>query len=208
MDEFYTELYGDFIFGWVKSLCVQYHLPDFKFNQTKTYKKATISKRGLVGSITFWIKDGIIEEEIVDHTGYSIFYLHYNIVSLKQGYYFVKDFVNAFINFLNLMDTHVLLCCSGGLSTTLFSDNFQAIADQYHFPITFEAKGIHQVKSVINQYGLILLAPQIAYMQAEVIGWTDHQQEVICLSASDFGKQNYYQLFFEIVDGHLSKKTL
>lgn len=208
MDEFYNDLYGDLIFSWIKSLCKQHQLPDFDYIENKTYKKAIICQNDLNGTVTYWIQDNIIEEEIRDQGDHSLFYLHYNIISLKQCYYFVKDFINSFINFLKLSNIHVLLCCSGGLSSTLFSDHLQSIANDYHYPITFKAVGVNKVKDVIDDYDMILLAPQVAYMQPDILQMCHHQQEVICISANDFATQNYHQLFFEIANRNLSKKVL
>ena len=205
MDEFYNELYGDLIFEWIKTLCFKYQFPDVSQKEEDMYKKASIKKEDYHGSVTLWLKEHIIEEEIKDKDNHTIFYLHYNIVSLKQCYSFIHDFFRAFINFLELSHTRVLLCCSGGLSTSLFSYHLQEVADSYHLPITFSAVGVTELKDVFHKYDIILLAPQIAYMQSTIAQYkTNDKQKIICISPNDFATQNYHQLVLEIVDRNLT----
>lgn len=205
MDEFYNELYGDLIFEWIKTLCFKFQLSNCSQKNEETYKKASINKENYYGSVTLWLDEHIIEEEIKDQDHHTVFYLHYHIVSLKQCYSFINDFFRAFINFLELSHIKVLLCCSGGLSTSLFSYHLQEVAESYHFPITFSAVGVNQLKEVLEDYDIILLAPQIAYMRSTIAQYkTNEKQKIMCISPNDFATQNYHQLVLEIVDRNLT----
>ncbi len=204
MDEFYNELYGDLVFEWIKALCNQHQFCDFSIKEEANYKKASIIKENYHGSITLWTNEHIIEQEIKDEKNNSVFYLHYYIISLKQCYHFILDFFRSFKNFLELSHTRVLLCCSGGLSTSFFSYNLQEVANHYHLPMTFSAASVTKLKEVVHEYDIILLAPQIAYMHSNILQYkSNDKQKIICISPNDFASQNYHQLVLEIADKNL-----
>ena len=72
MDEFYNELYGDLIFEWIKTLCIKHEFPNVFQKEEETYKKASINKEDYHGSITLWLNEHIIEEEIKDKDQHTI----------------------------------------------------------------------------------------------------------------------------------------
>lgn len=208
MDEFYRNIYGLLIFEWLKKLTFQYKLPSFDYELSDTCYVATIDYEGFHGVVTLWLNDKIMEEEIIDSHNKSLFYLHYDVISLKHCFYFIHDFFRALTNFIDLSKTKILLCCSGGLSTSMFADSLQSIADSYHYPMNFYATSVYQVDTMIQDYDILLLAPQVAYMEAHLLQLASHHQLVMCIHPKDFATQNFHQLVFQIANINIARNSL
>ena len=137
----------------------------------------------LLGKITIW-KNNIVEEEIYDRqTNEQIFYLHYEMTDYCQ----VVDLVNSFKNRMFCVcqkeyvvsddDTprNILLCCSTALTTSMFASLLQDFSDEHHLPYRFRSASIFDVKSLMEDYDIVLVAPQVRKCTKEVASKCHHK---------------------------------
>lgn len=199
MDNYLLELYVGIIFKYVNLLCEQKKLTQFSLETTTKYKKASSNINNYQAIVTLWYDNYIIELEIRNGDD-TLFYLHYDIKSIKQCFIYLNNFFNVYYNFINHKKTNILVCCTGGLSSNLFASQLQMLANEYEYLFSFFAKGINDIDTNIELYDIILLAPQVGYKLPAVINKTKKYQKVFCISTIDYAKQNYSQLFFWIVE--------
>ena len=123
-----------------------------------------ISNDVVDGKIIFYGK-GIFEEELSDRqTGEKIFYLHFQLTYFNHAVELFKEMLNCALEATNKPQVSVLLCCSGGLTTTLFANKMQSLAKLENYPYEIHATGYSRLFEIADNYDIILLAPQVAYM--------------------------------------------
>lgn len=110
---------------------------------------------------------GIIEETIT-YKDQTLFYLHFQL----RDYGFAMDMFERMINKLleeekNINRT-VLLCCTGGMTTSFFAEKMNKYCELNRLSYHFQATAIYNLDSVHQDYELILLAPQLRYKILEL----------------------------------------
>lgn len=165
MNEFYKDLMCPMFYRWVKA-----HKGVMKCKRSCTL---WIDNEDVYGVIEFH-DDNIVELSIKDSiSDENIFYLHFQMHDMKSS---LQQF-QTFFQYLTKpstkhqdIDIHetsikkILLSCSGGLTTSYFAYSIQEIINQKDIGIQVDAVGYNDIDSVADEYDLILLAPQIAYM--------------------------------------------
>lgn len=63
---------------------------------------------------------------------------------------------------------HILLCCSGGMTTGYFAEKLNKYCQLNHLPYHVDATAVYQLENVYQKYDLILIAPQLRYKQHEL----------------------------------------
>ena len=66
--------------------------------------------------------------------------------------------------FNNVNTNKILLSCSGGLTTSYFAYSMQEIFKRQGLDIVVDAVGYMEIDKVIDDYDMVLLAPQVAYL--------------------------------------------
>ena len=61
----------------------------------------------------------------------------------------------------------ILLCCSGGLTTSYFAMKMNEASKLMSLPYVTEASGYNNLYYVAQDYDVVLLAPQISYLHAK-----------------------------------------
>ena len=112
----------------------------------------------------------IVEFRIV-RAGYEddpAFHLHFELLDLARAQELFGEMLDVFVRLEHPEPTKVLLCCSGGLTTTMFADALTRTAKSFHQDYVFEAKGLERAIAEGDEgYACVMLAPQVGYQRAE-----------------------------------------
>ena len=123
MDQFYQDVCSDLFYYWVIGKKNEFDKHHINISEELGENNIRIIRFELVNATAYlkiWI-DNIVEEEIVDTHGEHLFYLHYHINDIRQCRYLFYEFYKVILHHNNQTKINVALCCSGGLSTSLFS---------------------------------------------------------------------------------------
>lgn len=195
MNEFYKELMRPMFYRWIKA-----HKGVQVCHECCTL---WIDNGDIYGEIKFH-EDDIIELSVKDAKhNENLFYLHFQMndmnSTLQQFNTFFQYLTTPFsqhqdidIQDIDIQDMKVhkiLLSCSGGLTTSYFAYSIQEIMNQKNLGIQVDAVGYTDIDSVADQYDLILLAPQIAYMLPEYK--KKYGNKVMNIEAIDFATSHF-----------------
>ncbi len=96
------------------------------------------------------------------------FFLHFELDDEKRAEELFEEMVNELRQQDRFEPTRVLLCCTAGLTTTMFANKLQEAAKTLSLDYIFEALPLEQAKAEGGSYDAILLAPQVGYQRKEV----------------------------------------
>lgn len=74
----------------------------------------------------------------------------------------------------------IMLCCSAGMSTSLLMKKMIAEAEQRGLPVEINAYGVAEFAEQVGHYQVVLLGPQVKYMQQDL-----QKQAINTVSASN-----------------------
>ena len=124
---------------------------------SRTYK---IYYKNRVARFVVW-PIGIVEEAIMEGEE-LLFYLHYQFYNFHYA-------TNLFHRMMEKLledekpNYHILLCCSGGMTTGYFAEKLNKYCQLNHLPYHVDATAVYQLENVYQKYDLILIAPQLSY---------------------------------------------
>ncbi|WP_249028846.1 PTS sugar transporter subunit IIB [Tannockella kyphosi] len=98
----------------------------------------------------------------------TIFYMHFQLTNMAHCISLFEEMMECFEENATKPKHRILLCCSGGLTTSLFASKMQDVAWMKKISIQIDAGGIGGLYHIAKNYDLILLAPQIAYLYIDV----------------------------------------
>ncbi|MGF0145758.1 PTS sugar transporter subunit IIB, partial [Sharpea azabuensis] len=138
-----------------------------EFTKSIDKNKLTFESSYATGIISFNAHH-IIEMEVINKKdAKSEFYIHFQYNNNAHALALYQEFQDALIQTKKKHTLSVLLCCSGGLTTSYFAmllnEGAQAISLDYHF----DAMSFDHLYHKGNNYDVILLAPQISYKHKE-----------------------------------------
>ena len=156
---------------------------------TRFDKTLILNKEGEVqSSIVLW-NNGVVECRIESKTN-SYYYLHFDNTTFDRAVELINDFLSFRHDFYNKEAAHVLICCSSGFTSSLLVDGLNRIVHEMNYPMTIEFGSCFKLDKEDEIYDLILLAPQISHMEAEV--------SKICkaktIPTNIYGASNYHAL--------------
>lgn len=129
---------------------------------SRTYK---IYYKKRVARFVIW-PIGIVEEAIVEGEQ-LLFYLHYQFYS----FHYATNLFHRMIDKLTEEEKstyHILLCCTGGMTTGYFAQKLNKYCQLNHLPYHIDAQAVHQLEKVYQNYDFIFIAPQLRYKQREL----------------------------------------
>ena len=129
---------------------------------SRTYK---IYYKKRVARFVIW-SIGIVEEAIVEGEQ-LLFYLHYQFYS----FHYATNLFHRMIDKLTEEEKstyHILLCCTGGMTTGYFAQKLNKYCQLNHLPYRIDAQAVHQLEKVYQNYDFIFIAPQLRYKQREL----------------------------------------
>ncbi len=202
MDECYYPQYKDYLYIWIMGKQNQYkkdHIEKFTWGKTAKYKYFDFYVHQIHGRVKLWFNN-IVEEEIYNEDNENLFYLHFQIANLLQCSTLFEEFYKVLLNYVEKPTIKVILCCSGGLTTSLFSIRLQELSDLHGYSIKFDAQGIQMLSNVYKDYDAVFLAPQIAYKVPSTIKTVKNKIPVEALNTADFATNNFSNVLDAIVN--------
>ncbi|AXK51516.1 PTS sugar transporter subunit IIB [Spiroplasma alleghenense] len=73
----------------------------------------------------------------------------------------------------------ILLCCSAGMSTSTLVKKMTDYARKEGLEWTIEAMSMQEAKSVVDQWDIVMVGPQVSYALGDLKKLTDKPVEVI-----------------------------
>ena len=154
--------------------------------------------------------DDLVELTVTDKlTGNNLFYLHFK----KNDDYSREAHVRAFLNYLDIEDKSgkkikVLLTCSCGLTTSYLAHHLEEEARNMGMSLEARAVSLDHVAENINDYDLLLLAPQVGYMHDKLVA--QYGAKVHHFDIMEYATRNFSTVIDRIkrhVDEYSEEKT-
>ena len=148
--------------SWIK----EHHNEDYQIVVENDHLIKLITEYG-EASITFTV----IEESTI--VGFSIvskkddstkFYLHFELNDEEHAKQLYDEMVETLIGLKDEKTLQVLLSCSAGLTTSMFAENLNSVANMLGLDYHFEAVSYISIYEEVEKYDVVLIAPQIGYM--------------------------------------------
>ncbi len=120
-----------------------------------------------IASITFTEIENntIIEFNITSNKDNSVkFYLHFELNDEQHAKQLFVEMVETLIHLKEEKTLKVLLSCSAGLTTSMFAENLNSVAQMLNLDYQFDAVSYLSIYEEVENYDVILIAPQIGYM--------------------------------------------
>lgn len=206
VDDFYLDVNLELFIQWIYGNKSKY---DFKIvcslESNETYNKTiTFKYYNIIGSIVVW-NNGIIEEQIYDEDENLLFYLHYKLVSLSQGQKLFYDFYESLTKHTKTPPLKILLCCSGGLSSSFFANKLAELISLKHLNYEIIPIGFYQLNKSYRDCDAIYLAPQISYLEPQAMNIVKNEIPIRCITPSVYATYNYRELLDMITGDNLSR---
>ncbi len=131
---------------------------------------ATEHAKGVVSFYTFDDMPEIVELRIDDPEGSGDpkLFLHFELDDEQRAEELFGQMASALAE-QDLFDTRrILLCCTAGLTTTMFAGKLTEAAKTLSLNYSFDAIPLDQAKAEGGDYDAVLLAPQVAYQRKSV----------------------------------------
>lgn len=148
-------------------------IPDCTISQVDD-DHITLTTKHAVGAVNFYDLDEglpeIVELSIsdADGAGEPKFFLHFELDDEVRA----KELFTEMTDVLSQQDhfdtTRILLCCTAGLTTTMFAGKLQEAAKTLSLDYSFEAIPLEQAKEQGGDFDAVLLAPQVGYQRKAV----------------------------------------
>ncbi len=163
MDHFLKDIHKEVFKKWIIYQLQQYPRFTYEIVDSKTYHIYCNNK---IGKLVVWDM-GIIEESIYEGET-LLFYLHYELNHL----HFAVDYFYRMIEQMKISSIkqkiQVLLCCSGGMTTSFFAEKLNNYCQLNHINIEVNATAVYHLPDVYQDYDMILVAPQLRYQVIEL----------------------------------------
>jgi cellobiose PTS system EIIB component len=75
----------------------------------------------------------------------------------------------------------ILLCCSGGMSTSLLAERMEQAARDRGLTVDIQSVGVHEFAAVVRKFDVVLIGPQIRHRWAHLKSIADANSVPIAL---------------------------
>lgn len=107
----------------------------------------------------------IVEFSIVSKKDDSVkFYLHFELNDEAHAKQLYDEMVETLIGLKDEKTIRVLLSCSAGLTTSMFAQNLNDVAQMLRLDYHFDAVSYLSIYEEVDKYDVVFIAPQIGYM--------------------------------------------
>lgn len=196
-DDFYLDINLNYFYKYIILNQKQYkkdHILCYVTDDNEYGRFIRFDLKDCYGEVILW-NTGIIEEQIFNNDNHDLlFYLHYKLVNMKQCTTLFHEFYHALQSQVIIPPIKILLCCSGGLTTSLFAQKLQELAKLEKANIEINAVGYHQLNYQYQDYQAIYLAPQIAYLEPQILFSTHQKIPIYLIAPLIYATQNYRAL--------------
>ncbi len=163
MDEFLSDIYVSLFYQWI----LHYPYETCRLDRADP-EWIRLENKLVQGIITFNPKR-IIELTVLDKQSQeNIFYIHFQMKNLAHAKELFEQLLACMQQFKEERPIKVLLCCSGGLTTSFFAMQMQKAAKLQKVKMEIRAVGYADLYYQSEDQQVILLAPQLSYMHAKV----------------------------------------
>ena len=97
------------------------------------------------------------------------FFLHFELDDEVRAQELFAEMTDQLEQSERYVTTRVLLCCTAGLTTTMFANRLQEAAKTLSLDYRFEAIPLEQAKAQGGDFDAVLLAPQVGYQRKSVM---------------------------------------
>lgn len=163
MDDFLSDIYTILFEKWI----LLQNIPDYKVKVDHKNNVIYFFNNHANVEITF-NKLNIIEFKVTNiQSGDIDYYLHFQMKTLNHAIKLFKELVHYMIHIGESPTVKILLCCSGGLTTSYFAMKMNKASKIMNLPYITEASGYDHLYYIAQDYDIVILAPQISYMHAK-----------------------------------------
>ena len=131
-----------------------------------------IANEGLTGQVNFYAFDDmpeVVELAVTENaSGENRFFLHFELEDLERAQQLFGEMASLLEECHDDDGTHVLLCCTVGMTTTMFAGKLTEVASTLSLDYAFEAKALEDAKREGGRYDAVMLAPQVGFRRREV----------------------------------------
>lgn len=206
--EFFSSLYPTLFYQWIAVNRAFYKKDHITFElsyQNQLSRILLFQMKHVIGTIVIW-EQNIIEEKIQDQNGDQLFYLHFEITDFKQCTELFKKFYESLLQYNQQKNINIALCCTGGLSTSIFAEEIQKIYQLENKPIIIHSLTIEELKHEGHLYDIVYLAPQVAPLLPQLL--LQVNKPLYCIDSSDFATKNYQNIMKTIILDLKKRKLL
>ena len=137
-----------------------------------------IKREGVTGQVNFYAFDDapeVVELCVTeDASGENRFFLHFELEDLERAEQLFGEMMSALQGGHDGGQRRILLCCTVGMTTSLFAQRLGEAADALSIDYVFEAKGLDEARRQGGNYDAVMLAPQVGYRRREAIDAFPH----------------------------------
>lgn len=192
-EDFYININVDIFYHWIilnQNKYMKHHINTSVIVDDGLRRKIKLEAKDVTGYVTIW-NNYICEEEIFKKTDKSLlFYLHYKMINIGQCSHLFQEFYQALKSQDIIPPKRILLCCSGGLTTSLFASKTQELIALEKSNYEIQAIGYHQLQGEYKKYDALYLAPQISYLEPDAITIVHHEIPIYCVPPGIFARQD------------------
>lgn len=111
-----------------------------------------------------------IVELVVNENGCEdpAFFLHFEVEDLDRAKGLFGEMRDVLVETGKSSARRVLLCCTVGMTTSMFAAKLTEVAKTLSLDYTFEAKALEDAKREGGSYAAVMLAPQVGFRRREV----------------------------------------
>ncbi len=163
MDEFLNDIYTSVYKQWI----IGHHSQNYTITQ-KNENTIYIDTDYCHGEVNFF-DNNIIALNVKNLTnGNTEFFLHFQMQSMNHAVELFNEMIEVVKKLVEKPQRTVLLSCTSGLTTTYFAQQLNDAANILNIEYSFDATPYADLYDKGRDYDIILLAPQIAYLQPKV----------------------------------------
>ncbi len=164
--------------------------------------KIKIETQYCLGEIVFHPQN-IIELSIINsNTSEPIFYLHFQMTSMKHAIDLFNEMIETLINLNDHTNKKILICCSSGLTSSYFASKINQAIEILSYDYTVQACSYTKLFEYAPSFDIILLAPQISYLQKEALSKINDKL-ILNIPSPIFAKYNVGELFRFVQDEYI-----
>lgn len=197
MNEFYKTLNHLLFYHWIVGNHESYkkHHVDILVKEDYDSYVVFFEVQDKFARVIIWFDD-VVELQIFEKDGgKSIFYLHFEIFNIGQCVHLFREFYYSLVKKGPGRRYKVLVCCTGGLTSCLYSAKLQELVDLKRYNIHLDATAYCYLEEQYNDYDLILLAPQVAHYAPKIMRMITRHIPVKNINPTEYATLNLNYTF-------------
>ena len=163
MDDFLSDIYTILFAKWI----LLQEVPDFETKVNDDYTEIHFFNKHADIEIVFNTMNIIEFKATNTQSGEIEYYLHFQMKTLNHAMKLFRELTHYMKHIGESPTIKILLCCSGGLTTSYFAMKMNEASKLMSLPYVTEASGYNNLYYVAQDYDVVLLAPQISYLHAK-----------------------------------------